>query len=107
MPPPPGESGMENRVTRVLVLPVVVNSTNAPVVFSVTARRPDASPARSPTVRFGPTTCAPSPIVPSSASYIWYGMLAPRPTHSGCSLVLLARFTGSSLASSARTTRAV
>lgn len=27
MPPPPGASGMENRVTRVFVLALVVNST--------------------------------------------------------------------------------
>ena len=61
---------MENRVTSVLVAAFVVNSTNAPVVLSVTARRPDASPARSPTVRFGPTTTAPPPVTPSSASYM-------------------------------------
>src|SRR5918993_2835778 len=36
-----------------------------------------------------------------------YGRLAPRPTKNGRSLVLLARLTGSSLASSASTTRTV
>ena len=45
IPPPPAESGMENRVTRVFVLALVVHSTKAPLLFSVTARRPDASPA--------------------------------------------------------------
>src|SRR5690348_12605874 len=69
-PPPPDESGMENRVTSVLVLALVVHSTYAPVEFRVTARRPDASPATSPMVRFGPTTVAPPPTVPSSASYM-------------------------------------
>nr|BFE69151.1 hypothetical protein GCM10020092_024520 [Actinoplanes digitatis] len=73
----------------------------------VTARRPEASPARSPTVRFGPTTAAPPPVCPSSASYMSYGMFAPRPTKNGFSLVLLARFTGNSLASSAMTVRTV
>src|SRR3954452_14900916 len=56
IPPPPAESGMENRVTRVFVDARVVNSTYEPFAFSVTARRPEASPARSPIVRFGPTT---------------------------------------------------
>ena len=59
---------MENRVTSVLVGALVVHSTKAPVLFSVTARRPDASPARSPTVLFGPMTAAPPPVAPSSAS---------------------------------------
>ena len=63
-------SGMENRATSVFVLALVVHWTKAPVVFSVTALRPDASPARSPMVRFGPTTLAPPPVVPSSASYM-------------------------------------
>src|SRR3954447_22906126 len=98
---------MENRATTVLVLPRNDHWTYAPVWFSVTALRPDASPARSPTVRFGPTVCAPPPIWPSSASYMSYGMLAPRPTKKGLSLVLLARFTGSSLPSSASTVRTV
>src|SRR6266545_1545979 len=78
-PPPPAESGMENRVTSVLVAAFVVNSTNAPLLLSVTARRPDASPATSPTVLFGPTTAAPPPTTPSSASYMSYGMFAPPP----------------------------
>src|SRR3954453_11742126 len=98
---------MENRATTVLVLPRNDHWTYAPVWFSVTALRPDASPARSPTVRFGPTVCAPPPIWPSSASYMSYGMLAPRPTKNGLSLVLLACLTGSSLASSASTVRTV
>lgn len=70
IPPPPAESGMEKRVTRVLVAARVVHSTYAPVLFRVTARRPDASPARVPMSRFGPITCAPPPIRPSSASYM-------------------------------------
>src|SRR6266511_1974725 len=106
-PPPPAESGMENRVTSVLVAAFVVNSTNAPLLLSVTARRPDASPATSPTVLFGPTTAAPPPTTPSSASYMSYGMFAPRPTNSGRSEVLFACLTGSSLASTAITTRTV
>ena len=61
---------MEKRVTRVLVAARVVNSTEEPVEFSVTALRPDASPARSPMVRFGPTTAAPPARTPSSASYM-------------------------------------
>ena len=59
---------MEKRATRAFAAERVVHSTYAPVVLSVTARRPDASPARSPIVRFGPITCAPPPVVPSSAS---------------------------------------
>src|SRR5688500_18440328 len=98
---------MEKRVTSVLVLARVVNSTELPVVLSVTARRPDASPAMSPMVRFGPTRVAPPPRTPSSASYMSYGMLAPRPTKNGASLVLFCCFTGSSLASAASTTRTV
>lgn len=70
MPPPPGASGMEKRVTRVLVAARVVHSTYAPVLFRVTARRPDASPPRLPMSRFGPTCPAPPPVVPSSASYM-------------------------------------
>jgi hypothetical protein len=62
-------SGMENRATIVLVGFRVVHCTYAPVWLSVTALRPDASPARSPMVRLGPTTAAPPPSVPSSASY--------------------------------------
>src|SRR5919107_3196437 len=100
-------SGMENRATSVFVAALVVHCTYAPVVLRVTARRPDASPARSSTVRFGPTTCAPPPVWPSSASYMSYGMLAPRPTKNGRSLVLFACLTGSSLASFASTTRTV
>src|SRR5689334_17086995 len=103
MPSPPAASGMENRVTSVLVLALVVNSTELPVELRVTALRPDASPARSPTVRLGPTTAAPPPRTPSSASYVSYGMLAPRPTYRGWLLVLLACLTGSSLASVAIT----
>ncbi len=68
VPPPDAESGMEKRVTRVLVGALAVNSTDAPVRSSVTARRPEASPARSPMVRFGPTTTAPPARTPSSAS---------------------------------------
>ena len=45
-----------------------VQLTESPVPFSVTALRPDASPARSPMVRFGPITVAPPPTLPSSAS---------------------------------------
>src|SRR3954451_1912421 len=63
-------SGIENRTTTVLVLARVVQDTDWPVPFSVTALRPDASPARSPMVRFGPTTWAPPATVPSSASYM-------------------------------------
>src|SRR4051812_33036596 len=100
-------SGMEKRATSVLVLALVVHWTYAPVALRVPARRPDASPARSPTRRFGPTTWAPPPIWPSSASYMSYGMLAPRPTNSGRSLVLSACLTGSSLPSLASTTRTV
>ncbi len=85
----------------------VVNSTYEPFEFSVTARRPDASPARSPIVRFGPITDAPPPMEASSASMWSYGMFAPRPTKNGRSLVLLVRLTGSSFASSASTTRTV
>src|SRR5919197_1998162 len=58
VPPPPAESGMENRTTNVLVGTRDVHCTYAPVVFSVTARRPDASPAMSPTVLLGPATVA-------------------------------------------------
>ncbi len=54
-------------------------------------------------MRLGPTILAPPPTVPSSASWVVYGMSAPRPTKSGSVLVLLARLTGSSLASSAMT----
>src|SRR6266540_5399136 len=97
IPPPPAESGMENRVTSVLVLALVVHSTKLPLLFNVTARRPDASPARSPIVLLGPTTDAPPPSVPSSASYMSYGMLAPRPTNSDWLLVLFACLTGNSL----------
>src|SRR3954471_5577165 len=96
-------SGMENRATSVLVAARVVHWTYAPVWFNVTALRPDASPARSPTVRFGPTTAAPPPVWPSSASYMSYGMLAPRPTKNDLSLVLFACLTASSLASTATT----
>ena len=78
-----------------------VHCTKAPVWYSVTARRPDASPATSPIVLFGSTTAAPPPTVPSSASYMSYGMFAPCPTNSGVSLELLPCFTGSSLASTA------
>src|SRR6266536_4057033 len=67
LPPPPAESGMEKRTTKVLVAARDVHCTKAPVELSVTARRPDASPARSPIVRLGPTTAAPPPTVPSSA----------------------------------------
>ncbi len=104
MPPPPGASGIEKRVTSVLVSARVVNSTYSPVASRCTALRPDASPAMSPMVRLGPTTCAPPPTVPSSASYVSYGMSAPRPTKSGCSEVLFSRLTGSSFASSATST---
>lgn len=104
MPPPPGASGMENRVTSVLVAARVVNSTYSPVASRFTALRPDASPAMSPTVRLGPTTCAPPPVVASSASYVSYGMSAPRPTNSDWVETLFVRFTGSSLASSASVT---
>src|SRR4051795_2462669 len=62
-------SGMENRATIVLVAARVVHCTEAPVWLRVTALRPDASPARSPMVRFGPTIVAPPPRTPSSASY--------------------------------------
>ncbi len=54
-------------------------------------------------MRFGPTTAAPPARTPSSASYVSYGMLAPRPTYSGWLLVLFACLTGSSLASVAIT----
>lgn len=104
MPPPPGASGMEKRVTRVFVSALVVNSTYSPVLSRWTALRPDASPAMSPMVRLGPTTVAPPPTVPSSASYMSYGMFAPRPTNSGCVEVLFSRLTGSSFASSATVT---
>ncbi len=89
MPPPPALSGIEKRVTSVLVGAGVVNSTEAPVLVSVTARRPDASPARSPIVLFGLRTCAPPPVTASSASTCCHGTLAPRPMNSDCSLVLL------------------
>jgi hypothetical protein len=98
---------MENRVTRVFVAAFVVNCTYAPVPVRVTARRPDASPARSPTVRFGPTTTAPPPMAPSSASSMSYAMLAPRPTNSDRSLVLLARREAGSAGSAAMTVRTV
>lgn len=98
---------MEKRVTRVLVAARVVNSTYWPVPSRVTALRPDASPARSPTVRLGPTVVAPPPVAPSSASYMSYGMLAPRPTKRDCSTVLFSRFTGSSLPSAATVARTV
>lgn len=78
VPPPPGASGMEKRVTRVLVATGVVNSTYWPVCLSVTALRPDASPAKSPILRLGPTTWAPPPTAPDSASTVVYGMVAPR-----------------------------
>src|SRR3569833_759081 len=107
IPPPPGASGMANRVTRVLVLFLVVNSTLLPVEVSLTALRQDASPARSPTVRFGPTTVAPPARTPSSASYMSFGMLAPRPAKNGLVLVLLACLTASSLPSFASTTLTV
>ena len=42
-----------------------VQLTESPVLFSVTAVRPVASPAMSPMVRFGPTTAAEPPRVPS------------------------------------------
>src|ERR1700754_3723340 len=58
-------SGMENRATTELVAARDVHWTNAPVWLRVTALRPDASPARSPTVRLGPTTAAPPPTWPS------------------------------------------
>ncbi|MET7794968.1 hypothetical protein ABZV25_14630, partial [Micrococcus luteus] len=67
-------SGISKRVTRVLVAARVVHSTYWPVPVRVTALRPLASPAMSPIVRFGPTTLAPPPRVPSSASYMSYGM---------------------------------
>src|SRR5689334_4104021 len=100
-------SGMENRATIVLVAARVVHCTEAPVWLSVTALRPDASPARLPTVRLGPTIAAPPPSEPSSASYMSYGILAPRPTKKGLSAVLFACFTASSLASTATTVRTV
>ncbi len=90
-------------MTRVFVAARVVHSTYWPVELRVTALRPLASPAMSPMVRFGPTTWAPPPTVPSSASYMSYGMSAPRPTNRGCVVVLLVRLTGSSLVSSAIT----
>src|SRR3954466_12323676 len=105
MPPPPALSGMENRVTRLLVGWLVVNSTDAPVWPSVTALRPDASPARSPIVRLGPTSCAPPASTPFSASTDSYGMFAPRPTNRAVVLVLLPCLIGSSLPSLAITVR--
>jgi hypothetical protein len=107
MPPPPAESGMEKRVTRVLVGAFVTHWTKLPVLASVTALRPDASPARSPMVRFGESNCAPPPMAPSSASYMSYGMFAPRPTKNPVLLVLFPCFTGSSALSAASTTRTV
>jgi hypothetical protein len=100
-------SGMEKRATIVLVAARLVHCTAAPVWLSVTARRPEDSPARSPTVRLGPVTAAPPPSVPSSASYMSYGMLAPRPTKNGFSAVLLPCLTGSSALSAASTVRTV
>jgi hypothetical protein len=91
-------SGIEKRATTVLVLPRVVHCTKAPVLGSLTVRRPEASPAMSPIVRFGPTIVAPPPSVPSSASYMSYGMLAPRPTVRFAVVVLFACFTGTSAA---------
>src|SRR5947209_6017278 len=44
-------------------------------------------------VRFGPTTVAPLDNAPSSASYVSYGMLAPRPTKNATVVVLFACFT--------------
>jgi hypothetical protein len=61
-------SGIEKRATIVFVAAREVHCTYAPVWFSVTALRPDASPARLPTSRFGPTMPAPPPSWPSSAS---------------------------------------
>jgi hypothetical protein len=61
---------MEKRTTNVFVAARDVHWTNEPVEFNVTALRPDASPATSPIVLFGPTTVAPPPTVPSSASYM-------------------------------------
>lgn len=107
MPPPPAESGTEKRVTSVLVAALVVNSTYSPVLLRVTALRPDASPARSPTVRLGPTVAAPPPVAPSSASYMSKGMLAPRPTNKDWVALLFSRLTGSSLASAATVVRTV
>src|SRR5882762_2621367 len=107
VPPPPDASGIEKRVTSVLVLARVVHCTNDPVEFSVTALRPEASPARSPIVLFGPTTAAPPPIWPVSASYMSYGIFAPRPTKSGVLLVLFACLIGNSLLSTATATRTV
>src|SRR5688572_19698102 len=66
-PVPAALSGMEKRVTSVFVGFFVVHSTYEPVADSVAARRPEASPARSPTVRLGPTSTAPPPERPSSA----------------------------------------
>ena len=91
-------SGMEKRTAAVLVLAGAIHCTNDPLLGSLTARRPDASPAMSPIVRFGPTMTAPLPGVPSSASYMSYGMLAPRPTTNVAVVVLLACLTGASLA---------
>ena len=51
-----------------LVAARVVQETDFPVAFRRTALRPDASPARSPIVRLGPTVVAPPASVPSSAS---------------------------------------
>src|SRR5215468_6878513 len=95
---------MEKRTTRVFVAARDVHWTYDPVELSVTALRPDASPARSPMIRLGPMTVAPPPTLPSSASYMSYGMFAPCPTNIGVSLVLLPCLTGSSLASTAMTT---
>ncbi len=100
-PPPPAASGMENRTTRELVGARVVHWTYSPVASSVTARRPDASPARSPTTRFGPTATAPPPVTPSSASYVSKGMFAPRPMNSDCVTSLFARRASTSVESGA------
>ena len=59
---------MEKRTSIVLVAARAVQDTDAPVAFRRTALRPDASPARSPMVRLGPTAVAPPASVPSSAS---------------------------------------
>ncbi len=65
MPPPPAASGIEYRRTNVFVDSREVQLTESPVPFSVTALRWVASPAMSPMVRFGPTTVALPPSVPS------------------------------------------
>src|SRR4051794_39113143 len=64
-PPPPGASGIEYRSTNVFDASRDVHDTESPVPFNVTARRPVASPAMSPMVRFGPTAAADPPRVPS------------------------------------------